>query len=130
MEKIKYDSAKKYFRRALFVRPNYKPASKNLMLIFKELNQLIQLLIFLKGSSLFDPGSTLHFMNDMGLAFLDQKRYDSARWYIRKAIMLDPVNPAIIKITWEGCCRVRNNMIQPGLYPESHISGSGRTLCC
>ncbi|MEO7393374.1 MAG: tetratricopeptide repeat protein, partial [Chitinophagaceae bacterium] len=71
-EKI-YDSAKLYFRRALQVNPSYKSASNNLIRIFKEMNQLDSVTNFLKGSSLVDPNST-SFMNDMGLAFYQQKK--------------------------------------------------------
>ena len=41
--------------------------------------------------SLADPNSPV-FMNEMGLAFLDLKRYDSARFWFGRGVKQDPLN--------------------------------------
>lgn len=82
---------KNIFRRALDIKPDYKPASNNLQKIFRELNQLDSVTNFIRGSSLFDEDSPA-FLADMGKTFFDQKRYDSARFYMRKAVNKDPDN--------------------------------------
>src|SRR5690606_23651436 len=46
---------------------------------------------FIRGSSLFVEDSPA-FLADMGKTFFDQKRYDSARFYMRKAVNKDPDN--------------------------------------
>jgi len=105
----KYDSAKLYFRRALSIKPDYKPASNNIIKIFKEQNQSDSITYFMKSSSLFDINSTT-FMNDLGMAFFDQKRYDSARWYIQKAIQKDPGNAQLhsnLGLVFQGMNDVR-----------------------
>ena len=42
-----------------------------------------------------DPSSPM-YMNDIGRAFYDQKRYDSARFYFRKGLQRDPSNAQLL----------------------------------
>lgn len=93
-EKI-YDSARKYFRRALNLKPDYKPASRNLMKIFRDLNQLDSISNFLKGN-FFENENDIGSMNELGLVFLDQKRYDSAAKYFRMGLHKNPDNPQLL----------------------------------
>ena len=86
-----YDTAKLYFRKALQVRPDYKPANNNLMRIYKRLNQ-DSITNLLKATSFIDPSSDV-FMNDMGMAFYEQKRYDSAVFiFAGRCLKIPPVH--------------------------------------
>ena len=90
-----YDSAKKYFKQALQVRADYKLAAKNLIKVYRDLNQPDSVAAFLKGNTVKEQQGGSSYFNDIGTAFLDQKRYDSARKYYLIALNNSGDNPEV-----------------------------------